>query len=161
MANISTRIKNELMPLALFLGALIVFPIISLLGIVYNFGKSIYHCLRLNPLKAIASFFLYWLRLLYQVWNVVKYGLLHMAIALDLFGNAAGGEMLEDCVTAKEDTLYGKGDFTISAATGKLELGKDLNKTGTWFTWMLTKALGQGHSVNAYLDEVKKDSPIV
>lgn len=80
-----------------------------------------------------------------------------MAIAFDLFGNVAGGELIEDCVTAKEKTLYGNGDITVSGATGKLEIDGDLNKTGKWFTWMLGRVLGQGHSVDAYLSEIKKN----
>lgn len=145
------------MPLVLFISALLVFGIISVLGLVYNFGKAIYNCMRLKPVTAFISFIMYWLRFLYQIWNVIKYYLLHAAISFDLFGNVAAGEMIEDCVTAKEDTLYGRGDFTVSAATGKLEMDKDLNKTGTWFTNMLTKVLGQKHSVNAYLSELKSN----
>lgn len=144
------------MPLILFLSAILVFGIISALGILYNIGKAIYECLTLKPLKAIKSFVIYWLRFIYQIWNVIKYYLLHSAIAFDLFGNVAGGELIEDCVTAKEETLYGRGDMTVSAATGQLEMYNNLNKTGKWFTRMLSKALGQGHSVNAYLNEIKK-----
>lgn len=149
--------KKELMPLILFLSSILVFTLVSALGIVYNIGKAIYDCCRLKPITAITSFIKYWLRFTYQIWNVIKYYLLHMAIAFDLFGNVAGGELIEDCVTAKENTLYGKGDWTVSASTGKLEIDNDLNKTGRWFTALLTKVLGQGHSVQAYLSELKKN----
>jgi hypothetical protein len=130
---------------------------VSALGVIYNIFKSIVDCFQLKFWKGIASFFVYWARFIYQLWNVAKYCFLHMAIAFDLFGNVAGGEMIEDCVTAKEKTLYGHGDITVSGATGKLEIDGDLNKTGKWFTWMLSRVLGQGHSVNAYLSEIKKD----
>lgn len=146
------------MPLFLFISAIIVFGVISVLGIVWHTGKGIYDCVRLKPIRAIKSFVMYWVKFLYQIWNVIKYFLLQTAIALDLFGNTAGGELIEDCVTAKENTLYGRGDWTVSAATGKLETENDLNKTGKWFTNVLSKILGQGHSVNAYLSEIKKSN---
>jgi len=149
--------KKEIMPLILFIASIVVFTIVSALGIIYNIFKSIVDCFQFKFWKGIISFFVYWFRFIYQLWNVAKYYLLHMAIAFDLFGNVAGGELIEDCVTAKEKTFYGRGDMTVSGATGKLELDGDLNKTGKWFTWMLSKVLGQGHSVNAYLSEIKKD----
>lgn len=82
--------------------------------------------------------------------------MLHTAIALDLFGNVAGGEMIEDCVTTREDTLYGKGNWTVSAATGKEEQEGFLVPFGKKFTFMLSKVLGQGHSVDAYLSEISE-----
>src|SRR3990167_3851224 len=121
-------IKKEIMPLMLFLSSILVFGLISALGILYNLGKSIYESFQIKFWTGIFSFIKYWLRFIYQIWNVVKYYLLHMAISFDLFGNVSGGEMIEDCVTAKEDTLYGRGNWTVSASTGKLEMDGDLNK---------------------------------
>lgn len=75
---------------------------------------------------------------------------MRIAVAVDMFGNVAGGELVEDCVTAREDTLYGDGNATVSAATGKLEQNDELNKVGKFFTKLLSVALGRNHSVNAY-----------
>ena len=93
--------------------------------------------------------------MVYQLWNVVKYFLNKSAVAIDLFGNVAGGEFVEDFVTAKEDTWYGRGDRTVSAATGELEFDGNLNKKGIWFTELLSKALGKNHSIDAYKKELK------
>jgi hypothetical protein len=142
--------KKELSPLILFISALIVFGTLSVLGIIYNLGKSIFECCKLNFITGIFMFVGYWLRMLYQVWNVVKYFLMRAAVAVDMFGNVAGGELVEDCVTAREDTLYGDGNVTVSAATGKLEQDEELNKVGKFFTKLLSVTLGENHSVNAY-----------
>lgn len=72
------------------------------------------------------------------------------AIAIDLFGNVAGGELVEDCVTAREDTLFGYGKVTMSAGIGELEIEDELNPRGLFLTNLLSKALGKNHSVEAY-----------
>ena len=100
---------------------------------------------------------MYWVYFFYQIWNVLKYFAMKLAVSLDLFANASAGEMIEDCVTSREDTLYGKGNWTISAATGKLEMFEKLNKTGLHFTDFLSKCLGENHCQQAYLDEVIKN----
>ena len=142
--------KKEVKPLLLFLSALIVFGTLSVFGMVYNLGKSIYECFRGNIFTGICKFIYYWLKVLYQLWNVVKYFLMKSAIAIDLFGNVAGGELVEDCVTAKEDTLFGKGSVTMSAGVGELEIEDELNPRGLFLTNLLSKALGKNHSVEAY-----------
>ena len=94
--------------------------------------------------------------MLYQVWNVCKYYFLHTAIAIDLLGNVGGGELVEDCITAREDTLLGSGEVTMSAGIGDLELDDELNPRGWWLTNLLSKVLGANHSVEAYEKELAK-----
>ena len=147
--------KKEIEPLLLFISALIVFGTLSVFGMLYNFGKSIYECCRGNFFTGVFKFIYYWLKVLYQLWNVVKYFLMKSAIAIDLFGNVAGGELVEDCVTAKEDTLFGKGSVTMSAGVGELEIEDELNPRGVFLTNLLSKALGENHSIEAYKNEIK------
>jgi len=80
---------------------------------------------------------------------VVKYGFMQIAYIVDLLGNVLVGELIEDIVTAEEDTWFGKGGITISAALGKLEFEGKLNGRGKFFS----KVLGSfeaDHSVRAY-----------
>jgi len=147
-------LKKEFTPLFLLIGSILAFSFVIALGIIYTTGKCIYECLTLKPIKAIKHFVIFWLRFAYQIWNVLKYTKLHLAITNDLLANVAGGEMIEDCVTTREDTWFGKGTHTISAATGKEEKEGFLIPFGKKFTFMLSKVLGQGHSVNAYMDEL-------
>lgn len=149
-------IKREITPFLLLIGAIIAFGLLSALGALYNLGKAIYESFQLKFWKGMWHFIKYWLRVAYQFWNVLKYYMLHTAIALDLIGNVAGGEIIEDCVTSEEETLYGRGDVTVSAATGELEVKGKLNKTGKWFTWLLSKLLGPKHSIQAYLSQLRK-----
>lgn len=151
-------IKKELKPLILFIASLIVFGTLAGLGMIYNFGKAIYESFQLEFWKGLFKFIWYWMRVLYQFWNVLKCLLVDdgLAIAIDKFGNVAGGEMLEDCVTTREDTWFGLGDTTISAAVGKEEIECYLNKTGFWLTKLLSRVLGKNHSIDAYHKELKK-----
>jgi len=151
-------IKKELQPIILFIASVIVFGTLAIFGMVYNLFKSIYESFQLEFWKGLFKFIWYWLCVLYQLWNVLKCLLVEdgLAISIDKFGNVAGGEMLEDCVTTREDTLYGRGDVTISAATGKEEMECYLNKTGAWLTNLLSTVLGKGHSITAYKNELAK-----
>lgn len=77
-----------------------------------------------------------------------------LAVCLDLIWNATSGEMIEDGVTAEENTLYGMGNVTVSAATGELEFKDKLNKTGKAFNRLLSFTLGKNHSIDAYKKEL-------
>jgi hypothetical protein len=147
--------KKEITPLVLLISAVIVFGLVSFLGVLYNLWKSIHDIWKLKPIKAIKRFIIYWLKFIYQIWNVCKYYMEHTAIAIDLFGNVAAGEMIEDCVTRQEQTLYGLGNWTVSAATGREEYYNKLTKTGKWFSKVLSKVLGANHCINAYYSETK------
>lgn len=141
---------KEIKPLLELIVSIILGIIIIPLGIAYNFGKSIYHLVRLRPLLAIGSFLGYWVMFLYQIWNVIKYLLERLAVCIDILGNATSGELIEDCVTAEEDTMYGQGNITISAATGELETSGKLNKFGMKFSKLLSICLGNNHCLDAY-----------
>lgn len=151
-------IKKEIQPILLLIGACIIFPLISVLGIIYNLFKSFIECFQVKFWKGLINFLIYWLKVLYQVWNVIKALMVDkgIAMALDLFANATGGEMCEDCCTTREETWFGKGDKTLSAAIGKEEVEGFLVKFGWVITGLLSKFLGKNHSVEAYHNELSK-----
>lgn len=144
---------KEIEPILLLIGAVIVTVLLVPLGIVFNIGYAIYLAFRLKPVRAIWCIIRYWLKLFYQVWNAIKYLLTKLAISLDLVWNATSGEMIEECVTTQEKTLYGNGNVTVSAATGNLEAGDHLNKTGKSFAKFLSKVLGPEHCLKAWEKE--------
>lgn len=150
-------IKKELEPLLLFLVAPIVFSLLTISGIIFNLIESFIMLFQVRFWKGLIHFIVYWLKIIYQIWNAIKYLLLHVAISEDLIGNATGGKLVERIVTDDRNTLYGEGSITISAATGAEETKGTLNKDGRWFTGMLSYILGARHSINAYLSELKKD----
>jgi len=76
--------------------------------------------------------------------------MVRLAVVLDMMWNATSGELVEDCVTSVELTLYGRGDITISAATGELEDDDKLNKVGKGFSATLSVMLDDHHCANAY-----------
>lgn len=149
----------ELGPIYLCIASVVLIILLIGLGLIHLVCKSIYHTFQVKFWKGPIYFITYWLKVLYQLWNCIKYLLIEIAISLDLFGNISCGEAIEDCVTAKEDTLYGRGDITISAATGELEMNGNLNTFGWKFTSTLSKVLGENHSINCYknyLDSLTK-----
>lgn len=149
---------KEIKPFLLLLGAILVTVLIVPPGIIYNIGKAFFHAFKLKPLKAVWSIIKYWLGILYQLWNVVKYFIVRIAVVLDLIWNATSGELIEDCVTTVEQTYFGNGNITVSAATGHLEENEKLNKTGKKFNSLLSLVLGKNHSIEAW--EKEKQFPI-
>jgi hypothetical protein len=100
------------------------------IGILYTVSKPFYDY-RKRPWKErwrrIGRWFLY---LLYQTWNVIKYVFLAIGYIIDLYGNVILGEVIEDIVTAEEQTMFSMGEVTISAALGDLKRRDKLNQRG-------------------------------
>lgn len=114
---------------------------ISLLtiGALYTFSKPFYDY-RGEPFsKRLLNVGLWTLRVFYEVWVVFKKIFLFIGYIIDLYGNVILGELIEDIVTAEENTYFGKGDITISAALGDLKLQDKLNKRGLLFCNVLSK----------------------
>lgn len=84
------------------------------------------------------------LNVLYQTWVVIRHVFLFVGYVVDLYGNVLLGELIEDLVTAEEDTLFGVGNVTISAALGDLKRKGRLNHLGLWICNMLS-ALDPNH----------------
>lgn len=81
---------------------------------------------------------IWFLKVLYQLWNAIKKAFFFVGYIIDLIGNALVGELIEDIVTAEENTLLGKGDITISAALGDLKKKNKLNGRGIWLSNILS-----------------------
>ena len=64
--------------------------------------------------------------------------LVEIAIGLDMMWNV-NGEVIEDSITAKEDTDFSKAGITVSASVGHLEKDRKLNKAGKWLSRALNK----------------------
>lgn len=141
---------KELKPLMLLTGAVLITVFLVPLGILHNFVKSLIGCFKLKFWYGLYKFVGYWLAVLYQIWGSIKYLMIKVATALDLIWNATSGELVEDCVTTVELTLYGRGDITISAATGELEDDDKLNKVGKGFSEFLNITLEDDHCKKAY-----------
>ena len=116
------------------------------IGILYTLSKPFYDY-RKRPfnirLQRVGTWFL---QILYQFWTVIKYIFLAVGTIIDLFGNVLLGEMIEDFVTSEENTLFGIGDITISAALGDLKRKEKLNGRGIILCNLLS-----------FLDPIHKD----
>lgn len=118
--KIITFLKEELGPIGLLLAAIILSPLL-VVGFIYSTIKSILNSRGYRLGFAIKRFIIYWLNVIYQIWEVIKYLLVSIAYIIDLFGNVFAGEMIRDYVTTEKTTYYKKGECTISMATGDIE----------------------------------------
>lgn len=108
------------------------------LGIIYTFSKPFYDY-RSRPWSERWYRIGRWaLNTLYQFWIVIRRFFLFIGFVIDLLGNVFLGELIEDLVTAEEDTLFGEGDATISAALGDLKRRGRLNRAGLKLTDLLS-----------------------
>ncbi|MBL4810565.1 MAG: hypothetical protein JKY43_10975 [Phycisphaerales bacterium] len=109
-----------------FLGSLIVFTIVILIGLIYSPGYSIY-----MPIKEKKwnLFFIIWWRLIDGTYSafgdMLKFG---FAYRYDELANV-WGEWVEDASTTEEKTTFGDKQTTLSASVGFLEY-MDLYMTG-------------------------------
>jgi len=149
---IAKRAWLEIKPLVTLIVACVMFGILLPFGIAWHFGKPFYDGIKKKKKfgDILLTFLLYWLRLLYQFWVVIKYLLNRLSFAIDIFGNVADGELLEDTVTSSENTLFGDGTTTISASMG--DLAKRLKLTtrfGRGLNNVLSTVFEPNHSLNA------------
>jgi hypothetical protein len=108
------------------------------IGILYTISKPFYDY-RARPWKERWYRIGRWiLNVFYQLWCIIKYLFLTIGYIIDLLGNVFLGELIEDLVTAEEDTLFGMGDVTISAALGDLKRQGKLYRVGLWLTDVLS-----------------------
>lgn len=143
-------IRKELSPIWLLISAIILICLLIILGVIHLIVKGIYESFQKKFWNGIIYLVKYILNVTYQIWVCVKYLFLQTAIAIDLFGNVVCGEAIEDLVTYEEKTMYGKGDVTVSTATGEMEVKGKLNKLGLRFSKVLSKILDENHCVNSY-----------
>lgn len=146
MNKIKTIFRGPIFLIAAMLLGIIIIPI----GFIYTLGKNIIEFKWHSFFKNIWNFIL-------EILYVISWMCERLAVGIDILGNVAAGELVEDCVTTVEDTLYGKHGITLSASTGDLEIkeniyrnNKYLNKFGLIFTKTLSKVFEKNHSILAY-----------
>jgi len=97
------------------------------------------------------AFFQFWWRLLDGFCAAIGFLLYNFAVALDMGWNV-NGEILEDMLTAEENTTFTDKNITVSASTGKLEIDGKLNKFGLKFSKALNFFFGQKqHAKDAWM----------
>lgn len=130
-------------------GAIIVSIPVLPLGLIYSIGYGIW--LKKRGHRGSAIFRYAW-RLIDGMFAALGHIIGEFAYGLDLMWNVIGGEMIEDGITAKEDTEFTKKNISVSASVGKLEIDGDLNKTGKNFSKVLNFAFWQKqHAKDAWL----------
>lgn len=118
------------------------------IGTVYSLIYSIYMSV---TFKDKWRFFKFWWRLIDGFCAAIGHALYEIAYALDMGWNV-NGEILEDIITAKEDTTFSQKNISVSATTGKLEIDGDLNKAGKIFSKALNFFFGQKqHAKDAWM----------
>ena len=118
--------KEFLKGIGVFIGATIISIIILWFLFLYSFGYSIWLTVTFKDWK---SFFKFWWRLIDGILSVIGYIFYHLGYAQDLLWNV-NGEAIEDVVTTKEDTKFGKKNISVSAAIGKQEVDGDITYSG-------------------------------
>ncbi len=128
-------------------GALIISCFIFPLGTPYAVG----HAIVLSFKTKRWEWFKLIIRFIDGIFYALGYLLFHTAKFLDILWNTMAGEMFEDIVTTREDTLFGVRGITISESVGKEEVSGFLVETGKKFTKGLNKIFGQSqHAADAY-----------
>lgn len=136
-----------------FIQAIIVSPGIIVFGSIYAIGHSVYMSVKNNNRVWID----YLIRFIDGIFFTIGYILFHLAKGLDLLWNVVAGEMFEDLITRKENTLFGTRDITISEATGKEQHFENLTRFGQWFSRQLNRLFKQKqHCLDAYYLGVKR-----
>ena len=133
------------------LWALIFASIVTLLiipvGTIYSFGYSFW--LSVTGRKWYA-FLQFWWRLIDGFCAALGHLFFELAYAMDLCWNV-NGEIIEDVITAKENTHFSQKNISVSATTGKLEIDGNLNKSGMIFSSTLSFFFGQkSHAKDAW-----------
>lgn len=121
--------------------AILVSCLMFSIGTVYSLGYSIWLTI---TFKKPLAFFKFWWRLIDGFCAAIGYTLYQIAVGLDMGWNV-NGEILEDILTAEENTTFTNKNLTVSASTGKLELDNKLNKSGKIFSKILNFFFGQKH----------------
>ena len=112
---------SEISPLLIAITSFILGFLMIPVGTFWTLLKPFYDNKHRPFKKMLKRSGMWFLKVLYQIWVVIKYSLVQVGYIVDLYGNVLVGELIEDIVTAEEDTLFGKGDVTISAALGDLK----------------------------------------
>lgn len=141
--NKDTFINKFITPFIQLISAVLIGSILLPLGFLYDLGKSI------KERKVVGFFKSFW-TLIKELLLVIAWLVGRVAFAIDLLGNVVSGELLEDIITSEEETLFRKGDVSISASTGDLKVRLKLNKVGKFFDKLLDFFFEKNHSFLAF-----------
>jgi hypothetical protein len=127
--------------------ATVISTLIITIGTLYSLGYSIWLSITGKDWKA---FFKFWWRLIDGFCAALGHVLYEIAFAMDLCWNV-NGEIIEDMITAEEQTTFTEKNITVSASTGKLEIDGKLNWFGRGFSSVLSFFFGQKqHATDAW-----------
>jgi len=127
--------------------AIMVSVLMFSIGTLYSLGYSVWYTV---TLKKPLAFFQFWWRLVDGFASALANLIYEAAYSLDLAWNV-NGEIIEDMVTAEENTEFSKKDISVSATIGKLQVENKLNKFGLKFSKLLNFFFGQKqHAVDAW-----------
>ena len=137
------------------LWAIIVSSLVFSIGTLYSLGYSIWLSI---TFKKWYAFFQFWWRLIDGFAAALGNLLYEAAYSLDLGWNV-NGEILEDMLTAEENTTFTQKNMSVSASVGKLQIDGKLNKFGLKFSKLLNFFFGQKqHAIDAwYYTKAKKE----
>lgn len=152
-------VMGEIAPLLLLIAAVVLGVFMIPIGVLYTLGKPFYDYRKKGFKTVMKRFGMWFLKVMYQVWNVIKYTMTQVAYIIDLLGNVIVGELIEDIITAEEDTWFGRADRTISASVGKLLYDDKLNKTGILFAKFLD-LFEKNHCLLSYHWAIEKEKLI-
>jgi hypothetical protein len=110
--------------------ALAVSGLMFSIGTLYSLGYSIYMSI---TLKDKWMFFKFWWRMVDGLCAAIGHAFYEIAYSLDLGWNV-NGEILEDILTAQENTTFSQKNISVSASTGRLEILDQLNYSGKMFS---------------------------
>lgn len=135
--------------------AIIVSCLMLTIGTAYSLGYSIWLSI---TFKKWYAFFQFWWRLIDGFSAAIGHACYEIAYSLDLAWNV-NGEILEDMLTAEENTTFTEKNMSVSASVGKLQIDGKLNKFGLKFSKLLNFFFGQKqHAIDAwYYTKAKKE----
>jgi hypothetical protein len=152
--------KEFLVGLVTMIMGVIVFTFVSVLGLVYGVGYSIYMSI---IYKDWTYFFRYWWKMIDGFFASIGHIMYETAIGFDFMGNVLGGELMEDFVSHKSTSHFGEKNTTISASIGELEIKVDKNplyksKKGTILSKILNVVFNQKqHCVDSWKFKLAKE----
>lgn len=146
--------KEFLNGLVVFLAATMVTIFLFWYLALHQIGHAVYMTITLKDWKALGK--LIW-RTIDGTFATIGYLLYQIGYSQDLMWNVYG-EAIEDVTTAKEDTLFGKKNVTVSTSVGKEEYTGKLTPSGKKVSKVLNLAFNQKqHSIDSWLFHVAKN----
>lgn len=130
------------------IGSLIVSVFLIPLGFVYSLLYAVWLSI---TLKDAFAFFKFIWRMIDGVAAAIGHFLYYgIGYSLDLVWNVFG-ELIEDFITAEENTTFNQKNISVSASVGGIEIKDKLNKNGKFLSKVLNIAFNQKqHATDAW-----------